>query len=155
MDGARAGSISDLNPNDIETMQVLKDGSSAAAYGAAAANRVIIITTKKGRGKAKISYDGYYGVQSLTKSYDLLNTEEYGQYLLKLQQRYPKSNCTSFNLGQYDGQATTSTTGYSRIYLPGQTLVCRQVTLLQNPSLYKLDLADVSGPGDIFDRSCK
>ena len=49
VDGARVGSISDLNPNDIETMQVLKDGSSAAAYGAAAANGVIIITTKKGK----------------------------------------------------------------------------------------------------------
>jgi TonB-dependent SusC/RagA subfamily outer membrane receptor len=47
VDGARIGSISDLNPNDIETLQVLKDGSSAAAYGAAAANGVIIITTRK------------------------------------------------------------------------------------------------------------
>lgn len=82
VDGARVGSIADLNPNDIESLQVLKDGSSAAAYGAAAANGVIIITTKKGKGKAKINYDSYYGSQSLTKKYDLLNTEEYGQYLL-------------------------------------------------------------------------
>ena len=111
VDGARVGSISDLNPNDIETLQVLKDGSSAAAYGAAAANGVIIITTKKGKGTTKVTYDGYFGTQSLTKKYSLLDTEEYGQYLLKLEQGKPgNAGVTEFNLGQYNGgQPTTST----------------------------------------------
>ncbi len=111
VDGARVSSISELNPTDIESLQVLKDGSSAAVYGAAAANGVIIISTKKGKGKAKITYDTYYGVQSLTKSFDLLNTAEYGQYLLKLQQgktyTYPK---TQYNLGQYNGGKDSAAT---------------------------------------------
>ncbi|MEP7229997.1 MAG: TonB-dependent receptor [Ginsengibacter sp.] len=148
VDGARVGSISDLNPNDIESLQVLKDGSSAAIYGAAAANGVIIITTKKGKGKAKISYDAYYGTQSLTKKFNLLNTEEYGQYLLKLQQGIPGQTATTFNLGQYNGgQATTATPIIPEYILAGTASGVQAGDPAANPDLYKLDLNDVSGPG--------
>ncbi|MDR1780836.1 MAG: TonB-dependent receptor plug domain-containing protein, partial [Tannerella sp.] len=56
--------LASLNPNDIESMQVLKDASSAAIYGAQAANGVILITTKRGTksGQPTVSYDGYYGI---------------------------------------------------------------------------------------------
>jgi len=58
------GKLSWLNPNDIETMQVLKDASAASIYGARANNGVVIITTKSGKtGKAQINLDAYYGVQ--------------------------------------------------------------------------------------------
>ena len=68
--------LSSLNPNDIESMQVLKDASSAAIYGAQAANGVILITTKKGTksGQPKLTYDGYVGVQKTGKKYDVLNS---------------------------------------------------------------------------------
>jgi len=148
VDGARVSSISDLNPNDIETMQVLKDGSSAAAYGAAAANGVIIITTKKGKGKPKISYDGYYGVQKITKTFDLLNTEEYGQYLLKLQQGIPGQTATTFNLGQYNGgQTSTATPVIPEYILAGTASGVQAGDPAADPSKYKLDLGDVNGPG--------
>ncbi|PWG79719.1 SusC/RagA family TonB-linked outer membrane protein [Pararcticibacter amylolyticus] len=63
IDGIQGGSINDLNPNDIESIEVLKDASSTAIYGALGANGVIIVTTKKGTsGQAKVSYSGYYGV---------------------------------------------------------------------------------------------
>jgi TonB-linked SusC/RagA family outer membrane protein len=63
VDGVPTENIRDLNPNDVETMQVLKDAGSASIYGARAANGVIIITTKKGKGKVSVTYDGYYGTQ--------------------------------------------------------------------------------------------
>ncbi len=68
--------LSSLNPNDIESMQVLKDASSAAIYGAQAANGVILITTKKGTrsGQPKLTYDGYIGMQKTGKRYDVLNS---------------------------------------------------------------------------------
>lgn len=68
--------LSSLNPNDIESMQVLKDASSAAIYGAQAANGVILITTKKGTksGQPRLTYDGYVGVQKTAKRYDVLNS---------------------------------------------------------------------------------
>ena len=74
----RNQNLSSLNPNDIESMQVLKDASSAAIYGAQAANGVILITTKRGTGSGqpKISYDAYFGMQKTGKRYDLLNSAD-------------------------------------------------------------------------------
>jgi TonB-linked SusC/RagA family outer membrane protein len=65
IDGFQGGNPADLNPNDIESIEVLKDASATAIYGAQGANGVFIITTKKGSsGKVKINYDGYYGVNT-------------------------------------------------------------------------------------------
>lgn len=78
VDGVANGSISALNPSDIESIDVLKDAASAAIYGARAANGVILITTKKGKaGQSSVSYDGYYGWQNLYKIPTLLNAKEY------------------------------------------------------------------------------
>ncbi|PUZ19767.1 TonB-linked outer membrane protein, SusC/RagA family [Chitinophaga costaii] len=63
VDGVPTGNVSDINPADIASMQVLKDAGAASIYGARASNGVIIVTTKRGGGKIKITYDGYYGVQ--------------------------------------------------------------------------------------------
>lgn len=63
VDGVPTQSISDLNSNDIASMQVLKDAGAASIYGSRASNGVIIITTKKGNGKVKIQYNTYYGMQ--------------------------------------------------------------------------------------------
>lgn len=75
VDGVR-GDLHNINPNDIESMQVLKD-ASAAIYGIAGSNGVIIITTKKGRtGKARVSYDAYYGETMQGKGYDMANPQQ-------------------------------------------------------------------------------
>jgi len=75
------GTLNQINPNDIESMQVLKDASAASIYGARAANGVVIITTKRGgEGEPKISFDMYTGTQRVGKLLDLLNTKELGQY---------------------------------------------------------------------------
>ncbi|MCG8512555.1 MAG: SusC/RagA family TonB-linked outer membrane protein, partial [Halanaerobiales bacterium] len=76
------GGLSKINPNDIESMTVLKDASSSAIYGVRAANGVIIITTKRGKaGEPKISFDARYGVQKTINKLDLMNTQEYGEML--------------------------------------------------------------------------
>lgn len=63
--------LTGLNPNDIESMQVLKDAASASIYGSRANNGVIIITTKRGKsGKINVTYNGYYGVQSAVAGYN-------------------------------------------------------------------------------------
>jgi TonB-linked SusC/RagA family outer membrane protein len=75
-------SLSQLNPDEIESVTVLKDASSAAIYGARGANGVILITTKRGTaGKAKVSFNVRYGVSNFASTYDLLNTKEYGEML--------------------------------------------------------------------------
>lgn len=78
VDGVPVTDISDLNPNDVANMQVLKDAGSASIYGARAANGVIIISTKRGNGKTSITYDAYYGTQKPKGGnvYDLLDPTE-------------------------------------------------------------------------------
>lgn len=85
VDGVIMGTtIRDFSPNDIESVQVLKDASAAAIYGARAANGVVIITTKSGKKNQpmKIDYRGYYGVDRVEPGvYDVMNADEYSQYV--------------------------------------------------------------------------
>ncbi len=67
-----------INPNDIESISVLKDASATAIYGVRASNGVILIQTKRGQeGRARISFSAHYGVQNIHKRYDVLSTREY------------------------------------------------------------------------------
>jgi TonB-linked SusC/RagA family outer membrane protein len=71
-------SLADINPSDIESMEILKDASATALYGSRAANGVIIITTKRGSGgRAKITYDGFAGWTEPYRLFDLMNAEQY------------------------------------------------------------------------------
>ena len=72
------GKLSEINPNDIKTMDILKDASATAIYGSRGAGGVIIITTYKGvKGqKPKVTYDGYYGVKSLYHRYPMMTGDE-------------------------------------------------------------------------------
>ncbi|HIZ33438.1 MAG TPA: TonB-dependent receptor [Candidatus Bacteroides merdigallinarum] len=82
VDGVRLSDISGIDPNDIESMEVLKDAASAAIYGAEAGNGVILITTKKGRpGQTKISYDFQFASQSIARVPKLMNAQEYIAYM--------------------------------------------------------------------------
>ena len=85
IDGVPMGTtIRDFSPNDIETIQVLKDASAGAIYGSRAANGVIIITTKNGKKEQplKVDYKGYFGVDKISSGvYDVMNSDQYSQYL--------------------------------------------------------------------------
>ena len=70
--------LATLNPNDIESIEILKDASAAAIYGSRGANGVVLITTKRGKtGKAKVTYEGYVGVQSVARKLDFMTAEEF------------------------------------------------------------------------------
>lgn len=74
-----------ISPSDIVSMDVLKDASACAIYGAAGANGVVIITTKRGaEGKFNIAYDGYVGVQTFAKYMPMMNLQQYAQYQKEL-----------------------------------------------------------------------
>lgn len=84
VDGVPDRSFSRINPNDIESVSVLKD-ASAAIYGVRAANGVILITTKRGKGgKPTISYNGSYSLQSVTRRPELVNAGQYTTYMNEL-----------------------------------------------------------------------
>lgn len=85
VDGIPLTDLSAFNPNDIETISVLKDAASASIYGTRAANGVVVITTKKGVvGKSKIDFSTYLGTSSTTKKLDVLNAKQYQEYVNEL-----------------------------------------------------------------------
>jgi TonB-linked SusC/RagA family outer membrane protein len=84
VDGVWLDDISFLNPNDIESMSILKDASAQSIYGVRAANGVVLITTKKGKGKTTVSYDGYAGYQTATNQVPMANGTEYATLINEL-----------------------------------------------------------------------
>ena len=108
-----AGSIGGLDAQDIQSVDVLKDASSAAIYGSRGTNGVILITTKKGsRNKAQVSISSYGGIQEVTKRYELLNTNQYLQYERALNGAAgigmpPRLQPANFNLPIYAGSSQT------------------------------------------------
>ena len=104
VDGVRLGDISGLDPNDIASMEVLKDAASAAIYGAEAGNGVVLITTKKGAvGSGRITYDFQYTTESLAKMPKLMNAEEYIQYM-----KEGKTFTEDYLFKNWDGKTNTS-----------------------------------------------
>ena len=82
IDGVPTESQGNLNPQDIESFQILKDASAASIYGSRAANGVIIITTKRGKvGEPRISYSSFYGWQTAAKDVEALDARGLGEYL--------------------------------------------------------------------------
>ncbi|GAP68263.1 TonB-linked outer membrane protein, SusC/RagA family [Bacteroidales bacterium 6E] len=78
IDGVPGGNISNINPSDIQSIDVLKDAASAAIYGSRAANGVILVTTRQGgEGKTVLSYNGYVGFQNVQKKPELANAKQY------------------------------------------------------------------------------
>jgi len=81
IDGVVSQGLNEINPNDIETIDILKDASTAAIYGSRASNGVVIVTTKRGKsGKARVTIDNFVSVQTLPQKLDLLNNEQFRTY---------------------------------------------------------------------------
>jgi TonB-dependent starch-binding outer membrane protein SusC len=80
-EGQGTNALSDLNPNDIESISVLKDASAASIYGARASNGVVVITTKRGSNqKTTINFNSYYGVQQVWRKLKMLNSRQWMEY---------------------------------------------------------------------------
>ncbi len=111
IDGVPAGGLNNIDPKDIASLEVLKDASAAAIYGSRAANGVILITTKKGSaGKMQVNLDSYYGTQSVWRTLDLLNREEYIRYgtaLLTASGQPVPERFNNLNTPVYEGASST------------------------------------------------
>lgn len=78
--GQPQNALANINPGDIESMEILKDASATAIYGSRGANGVIIITTKRGKaGRSNVDIESYYGVQQVAKTLDLLNARQFAE----------------------------------------------------------------------------
>jgi TonB-dependent starch-binding outer membrane protein SusC len=110
IDGVPGGDISILNPNDIKSIDVLKDAASAAIYGAQAANGVILVTTKMGSsGKSTLTFDAYTGVQNVNRKVDMLNAEE---YKVIMNEQALNSGSAAIDFASMEGLANTNWMDY-------------------------------------------
>ena len=99
IDGVAGGSLDGINPNDIESIDVLKDAASAAIYGSRAANGVILVTTKQGKeGKIELTYNGAIGWSNVAKRPQLLNAQ---QYMNIIDEYYFNANGTKLDWENY------------------------------------------------------
>ncbi|GAB4021207.1 TonB-dependent receptor [Spirosoma migulaei] len=82
IDGYPTGNLNSINPNDIESIEILKDASATAIYGSRGSNGVVIVTTKRGKeGQSSVNFESYYGVQSVRRKIPLLNAREYAEFI--------------------------------------------------------------------------
>lgn len=114
--GGASNPMADLNPQDIESIEILKDASAGAIYGARAANGVVLITTKKGKsGKSKITFGMQYGGSKPTKILKFLNTKQYIDF-------YRIAAANSDAIDGYDKTDPDSYTSYMESFFQTQSL---------------------------------
>lgn len=109
-DGSKDNILASINPNDIESIEVLKDASSTAIYGARAGNGVIIVTTKKGKkGEPQVRYSGSASVQQITNSYEMLSATDF----MTQSNRYLKEDWMRTNkVGIYGGKSEAEVSAF-------------------------------------------
>ena len=128
VDGFPTDNIQTLNPNDIETMDILKDASATAIYGSRGSNGVIIINTKRGKaGRTNITFDTYYGLQSVLKKPKMKNSLQQAQYSYD---GYVNNNLDA-------GNSITGAPGTWKIPVPAQIL-----DVLSGKNTYDADALD-------------
>lgn len=116
INGGETNPLVDINPQDIESIEILKDASAGAIYGARAANGVVLITTKKGKsGKTKISFGMQYGKSKATKVLKFLNTQQYIDF-------YRIAAANSDAIDGYDVKDPDSYTSYMESFFDTQSL---------------------------------
>ena len=112
----RESGLDGINPEDIQSMQILKDASSTAIYGARGSNGVVLVTTKTGRaGQTQVTLDASVGISNVYKKYDLMNAQEFSQYLVDTGKR------TKEEMGDYYTGANKGIDWQDEIFRTGIT----------------------------------
>lgn len=130
-----AGNIDDINPNDIASMEILKDASATAIYGSRGANGVVIITTKRGTaGKMSVTYDAYYGISKELGRIDLMNGPEFAEYKRESRRTVgqyddndPAADSKIFEAVELDGIANGRSTDYQSSILHTGNMQSHQI----------------------------
>ena len=139
VDGVPTTNINDLNPNDIANLQVLKDAGSASIYGSRAANGVVIITTRKGKDKIKVQYDGYYGTQrpKTGNVWNLANPTEMAEITRQALTNTAIANGKDPAAISHPQYGTASNWGLPDYLVAGNSFGIKGETPATDPSLYR------------------
>lgn len=116
LSGGATNPLSDINPQDIESIEILKDASAAAIYGSRAANGVVLITTKRGKaGRTNVTFGAQYGASTPSRKLEFLNTQQYVDF-------YLKAAGNSDRIEGYDVNDPDSYTTYMKSFFEAQSL---------------------------------
>lgn len=108
------GSINDINPEDVASLEILKDASATAIYGSRGSGGVILLSTKRGRtGKAVFSLDSYYGISNVLDKLNVFNGAEYAQFKLDAAQGVPPPNTGTTAYGLTNAEQAALAAGIS------------------------------------------
>ena len=135
------GDINILNPNDIESIEVLKDASSTAIYGTRGSNGVIVVTTKRGENEISVNYNTYLSLNTVAKKLDVLNAEEFLAVEDIIYANAKKYDPTGFSSGKYVDPALKR-----QDYLVGNTKGNRELFKMEDGKivpLYDIDWQDM------------
>jgi len=114
IDGVPGADISIIAPDDIASINVLKDAAAAAIYGNRAANGVIMVTTKKGKaGQAQVSYSNYFGVENVSNQYEMMNADQLRAFLAKTNTALSPANDKGANTNWQDEVQRSNATSYN------------------------------------------
>ncbi|TRX42905.1 SusC/RagA family TonB-linked outer membrane protein [Flavobacterium restrictum] len=120
VDGIPTKNISNINSNDIASFDVLKDASSLAIYGNQAANGVVIITTKKGKGdKATTEYDGFYGIRTPLRKVKMASANQFANYTNTAEQNSRFADNQAYNTNWFDEITSLGTYSSNNLSLSG------------------------------------
>lgn len=123
IDGVVGADISILAPDDIASIDVLKDAAASAIYGNRAANGVIMVTTKKGvAGQTQVTYNGYFGVENVSNRYEMMNADQLRAFLAKTNSALTPANDKGANTNWQDEVQRTDAMSYNHnVSLSGGT----------------------------------
>ncbi|MBL3658171.1 SusC/RagA family TonB-linked outer membrane protein [Fulvivirga sediminis] len=120
VDGIIVSGIGDINPSDIESIQVLKDASTTAVYGSKGSNGVVIVTTKQGKsGAVKVTFGSYVGSQWTSNRFDLLSTDQYIDYATNIMTYDDNTPPSRFTAPQYAELLNNNTDWQDEIFRAG------------------------------------
>lgn len=145
VDGLQVNDINNINPNDIESVDVLKDAASCAIYGARAANGVVIITTKKGQeGQARLTYDGYWAQSNPWRTPTMLSSQD---YLTLTREKY--ANAGQLNsleaLGFPQSGTSTSSTDWMDVLFDPAPFYSHRLSASGKDLFFSLEYSDQQG----------
>ena len=148
--------LNSINPNDIESINVLKDVASAAIYGSRAANGVILITTKKGKaGKAQYTFNTYYGVQQVEKKYDLVDAYQQAELMAEAfqykNQEIPFTGSENWQEVVIDLEEYIGSTFKQFYFSPNEKFGTDNVAVAETTYLDNIYISDVATSSGIAD----
>jgi len=141
VDGIPGTGLGNINQNDIESIEILKDASASAIYGARGANGVILVTTKRGKGKPTVSYNGYEGVQQISNKMNLMDGATHIKNKIRAYELggFPSDTSDIYTIEEYNNILRGEETDWQDVYLRKGRIAEHQFSVssgLENTNYY-------------------